>query len=54
VSEAIRPIALGVVRRGCEILVFDADDSVKDLARGHVPIYPDGLGELVADSANAP
>ncbi len=28
-SRAIRPIALGVVRRGNEILVFDAYDSVK-------------------------
>jgi len=28
-SRAIRPIALGVIRRGSEILVFDAFDSVK-------------------------
>lgn len=29
-SESIRPIALGVVRRGSEILVFEAFDSVKE------------------------
>ena len=36
-SGAIRPIALGVVRRGREILVFDAYDSVKG-ERFHRPL----------------
>ena len=36
-SPGIRPIALGVVRRGREILVFDAFDSVKG-ERFHRPL----------------
>ena len=36
-SGAIRPIALGIVRRGIEILVFDAYDSVKG-ERFHRPL----------------
>ena len=49
-SGAIRPIALGVVRRGREILVFDAYDSVKG-ERFHRPLGGGiEFGERAADA----
>jgi len=50
VSAAIRPIALGIVRRGREILVFDAFDSVKE-QRFHRPLGGGiELGERAVDA----
>ena len=49
-SGQIRPIALGVVRRGQEILVFDAYDSVKG-QRFHRPLGGGiEFGERAADA----
>jgi ADP-ribose pyrophosphatase YjhB (NUDIX family) len=50
VSGRIRPIALGIVRRGLEILVFDAYDSVKS-QRFHRPLGGGiEFGERAADA----
>lgn len=42
-SRAIRPIALGVIRRGSEILALRVDPERLDAT-----LYPDGLLDLLA------
>jgi hypothetical protein len=44
VSPVIRPLALALVRRGDELLVFEGLDSTE----GDGPLYPGGLLELIA------